>query len=100
MIILIPNEPDAKSLKKYRPISLINCSFKIFAKAMNNRLEKISDILLGPNQTAFVKGRYILESVVSAQEVIHDAVKKGQKGLVLKLDHEKAYERVDWGFLE
>jgi hypothetical protein len=65
MIILIPKELEAKSLKKYRPISLINCSFKIFAKAMSNRLEKISDRLLAPNQTALVKGRYILESVVS-----------------------------------
>jgi hypothetical protein len=35
-------------LKKYRPISLIHCSFKIFAKALNNRLELISDRLLTP----------------------------------------------------
>jgi hypothetical protein len=100
MIILIPKEEDAKSLKKFRPISLINCSFKIFAKALNNRLETISDRLLAPNQTAFVKGRYILVSVVSVHEIIHDTVKKGQKGLVLKLDYEKAYDRVDWQFLE
>jgi hypothetical protein len=30
MIILIPKEAEAKTLKKFRPISLINCSFKIF----------------------------------------------------------------------
>jgi hypothetical protein len=47
-----------------------------------------------------VKGRYILESVVSAQEIIHDAIKSGQKVLVLKLDYEKTYDRVDWQFLE
>jgi hypothetical protein len=62
---------------------------------MNTRLESICDRMLAPNQTAFIKGRYILESVVSEQEIIHDAVKNGQKGLVLKLDYEKTYDRVD-----
>jgi hypothetical protein len=42
---------------------------------------------------------YILESVVSAHEVIHDAVHKGQSGFIFKLDYEKAYDRVDRDFL-
>jgi hypothetical protein len=65
MIILLPKEDEARSLKKFRPISLINCNFKIFTKTLNNMLELISDRLLVPNQTAFMKDRYILESVVS-----------------------------------
>jgi hypothetical protein len=75
MIILISKEEEATTLKKFRPISLINCSLKVFSKAMNNRLESISDRLLGPNQTTFIKGRYILESVVAAHEIIHETVK-------------------------
>jgi hypothetical protein len=78
MIILIPKEDEARTLKKFRPISLINYSFKVFAKALNNRLEMISNRLLAPNQTAFVKGRFILESVVSAHNNIHMAVKKDE----------------------
>jgi hypothetical protein len=100
MIILIPKEKGARSLKKYRPISLINCSFKIFAKALNNMLEIICDRLLAVNQTAFVKDRYILESVVSAHEIIHDAEKYKRKEVILKLDNEKAYDKVCWQFLE
>jgi hypothetical protein len=67
---------------------------------LNNRLEKICDRLLSLNQTAFVKGRFILESVVSAHEIIHSAMRNKEKGLVLKLDYEKAYDRVNWQFLE
>jgi hypothetical protein len=96
-INLIPKEEGVNSLKKFRPISLINCSFKIFAKALNNRLERICDRLLAPNQTAFVRGGggYILESVVSAHEILHDSIKNKEQGLVLKLDYEKTYDRVD-----
>jgi hypothetical protein len=100
MIILIPKEVEARTLKKFRPISLINCSFKVFAKALNNRLEVICNRLLAPNQTTFVKGRFILESVVSAHEIIHRAVKKNENGVILKLDYKKAYDRVSWHFLE
>jgi hypothetical protein len=95
MIILIPKEAEARTLKKYRPISLINCSFKIFSKVLNNRIETLCGRLLAPNQTAFVRGRFILESVVAAHEIVHDTVKGGQKGMILKVDYEKTYDRVD-----
>jgi hypothetical protein len=100
MITLIPKEPDAKVLKKFRPISLINCSFKIFSKLLNNRMIKVADRLVASNQTAFIKGRFILESVVAAHEIIHEIHKKKEEGVVLKLDYEKAYDRVSWSFLE
>jgi hypothetical protein len=100
MITLLPKEDEAKSLKKFRPISLINCNFKIFSKIVNNRLVRVCDRLLSHNQSAFVKGRFILESVVSAHEIIHDTVKRKEKALVLKLDYKKAYDRANWRFLE
>jgi hypothetical protein len=46
MITLIPKEEGARSMKKFRPISLINCSFKIFSKALTPRLGKIIDTLI------------------------------------------------------
>jgi hypothetical protein len=76
VITLIPKELEAKLLKKFRPISLLNCSFKIFGKAINNRLIKLADRLISKNQSAFIKGRFILESVVAAHEIIHDIYKK------------------------
>jgi len=100
LITLIPKEPDAKLLKKFRPISLLNCSFKMFGKALNNRLIKVADRLITKNQTAFIQGRFILESVVAAHEIIHDIHKNKESGVILKLDYEKAYDRVSWSFLE
>ena len=61
MITLIPKENEAKHLKKFRPIRLINCSFKIFAKAMNNRLIRIADRLIASNQTPSLKGGLFLK---------------------------------------
>jgi retron-type reverse transcriptase len=47
-----------------------------------------------------MKGRFILESVVYAYEIIHETTKSNKKGIVLKFDYEKAYDRVNWNFLE
>jgi hypothetical protein len=99
MITLLPKEPDAKTLKKFRPISLLNCSFKIFGKLLNNRLIKVANRLIASNQTVFIKGRYILESVVASHEIIHEVHRK-ESVVVLKLDYEKAYDCVSWIFLE
>jgi hypothetical protein len=99
MITFIPKENDARSMKKFRPISLLNFSFKIFTKVLTNRLTKIIDSLMSYHQSAFIRGRFILESVVTAHEVIHEVHRKGDKGLVLKLDYEKAYDKVNLEFL-
>ena len=100
IITLIPKEPEATDMRKFRPISLGNCSFKIISKAITNRISPIGNRIIAKNQTAFIKGCFILESVVAAQELIHDAHTKGDSALVLKLDYEKAYDRIGWSFLE
>lgn len=56
ILTLIPKEQDAKEMKKFRPISLGNCSLKIITKAMTNRIAPIGDRIISSNQTAFIKG--------------------------------------------
>ena len=51
------------------------------------------------NQSAFIKGRYILESIVVAHEIVHSLHKKKDEGVILKLDYKKAYDKVSWDFL-
>jgi hypothetical protein len=94
MLTLIPKIEEAMDMKRFRPISLINCSFKIFSKVMTRRLGRVSH-----NQSAFIKGRYILESVVIDHEVVHSVHKSQQPRVILKLYYEKAYDRVSWSFL-
>jgi len=56
--------------------------------------------LIASDQTAFIKDRYILESVVAVHEIIHEVHRNKETGVMLKLDYEKAYDRVNWGFLQ
>jgi hypothetical protein len=49
-IKLIPKKGDVTQLKNWRPISLLNCIYKIIAKALDNRLKKISEIVLSRSQ--------------------------------------------------
>lgn len=99
ILTLIPKEPNASTMKKFRPISLLNCSFKIFTKVLTNRLAKIMNFLISSNQSAFIKSRYILESVVTAHEVLHSVHSSNESGLILKLDYEKAFDKVNLDFL-
>jgi hypothetical protein len=99
LLTLILKELGARSMKKFRPISLCNCSFKIFSKVLTIRLGKIADRLISSQQSAFIGGRYILESVVVAHEIVHSIHKNKIPGVILKLDYEKAYDRVDLDFL-
>lgn len=95
MITLVPNIEGARNMKEFRPISLLNRSYKIFSKLLTIRLGKNSQRLISKQQSAFIKGRYILESVVVAHEIVHSVVKSKEPGVILKLDYEKAYDCVN-----
>jgi hypothetical protein len=66
---------------------------------LTNRISKVINRLIASNQTAFIKGRFILESVVTSHEILHSVHKSKHQGLALKLDYEKAYDKVNWQFL-
>ena len=69
-----------------------------FTKVLTNRIAKIASRLITNCQSAFIRGRFILESVVTAHEAIHDVHSRKEKGLVLKIDYEKAYDKVNLDF--
>ena len=99
-IILLPKKSDAKVIQQYRPICLLNVSFKIFTKVATNRISAIAQKLIRPTQTAFIPGRNILEGAVILHETIHELHTKKQDGVIFKIDFEKAYDKVKWSFLQ
>ena len=60
----------------------------------------MTNIIIRPSQTTFLPGRFILEGVVTLHETIHELKRKKQSGILLKLDFEKAYDKVNWDFLQ
>jgi len=99
VITLIPKLKEANQIQQYRPICLLNVVFKIFSKTLMMRVESVLERIISKGQTAFLKGRSIMEGTMSLHEVIHDTKVKKKDGLVLKLDFEKAYDKISWKFL-
>jgi hypothetical protein len=99
ILSLIPKVSGAEQISRYRPIALINVIFKIISKAYACKLDPIAHRIISPNQTAFIKGRNILDGPLALLEIIHDIRKRKHSGVLLKLDFEKAYDRVNWDFL-
>jgi hypothetical protein len=99
-LTLIPMIKLPQCLGDFRPISLLGCVYKLIAKVLTARLAKVMDPLIAKTQTAFLKNRQLVEGVVEVNEVIDYAKKTGKDCLIFKVDFEKAYDSVDWNFLD
>jgi hypothetical protein len=99
MLTLTPKVENPSEMKNFRLISLLNYSFNIFSKLLTLRLEKVCKRLVGREQSVFIRGRYILESVMVAHEVVHSIHKSKDPRVILKLDYKKTYDKVNIDFL-
>ncbi|GKB98886.1 putative RNA-directed DNA polymerase, partial [Tanacetum coccineum] len=98
-VTIIPKVTDPIGLGDFRPISLIGCYYKIIAKVLAERIKRVVGKVVGDVQNAFIKGRYILDGVLIANEVVGHLRKTRSKGLIFKVDFEKAYDSLNWRFL-
>jgi hypothetical protein len=78
----------------------LGCLYKIIAKVLANRLSKVMNVIIAPTQSVFLKNRNLVDGVLVVNEVVDLAKKTGRECMVFKVDFEKAYDSVDWGFLE
>ena len=66
-------------VKNWRPISLLNCDYKIAAKVIANRIKQVLPNLISNNQTGFIKGTFIGENIRLVDSIINMARNAGQK---------------------
>ncbi|GJR16960.1 RNA-directed DNA polymerase, eukaryota [Tanacetum coccineum] len=97
---LIPNVVDPMFIKDYRPISLIGSFYKIVGKLLANRIASVVEDLISTEQSAFVKGRRIMDGLMILNEILNWCKKEKKTTLVFKIGFEKAYESIRWDYLQ
>ena len=101
LLVLIPKVQHPELISQFRPINLCNVCYKVITKTLTNRLKGIMKDLVSPNQNSFVPGRQITDNVIIYQEVLHSMPKnkKGKDTMMIRIDLEKAYDRLSWSFI-
>lgn len=102
-ITLIPKVSIPSFMKDFHPICLCNFVYKIISKIVANRIKPFIDILIDPDQIAFIKGRKISDSIFLASKImsfIHKAEKHKTNWCALKLDMAKAFDRLSRNFIK
>nr|GEW67696.1 hypothetical protein [Tanacetum cinerariifolium] len=100
-LALIPKVTNPTKVMDYGPISSCNVLYKCISKIISNRIIDALKEVISHNQSAFVPGRRISDNILMTQELMHNYHRKsGPPRCAFKVDIQKAYDTVNWGFLE
>ena len=100
VITLLPKPgKDLLLACNYRPITLLNCDYKIIAKVINNRLWPLLPFLVSQDQSGFIKGRNIGDNIRLMFDIIDYANCKNVPSAVLSVDLQKAFDSLNWSFI-
>jgi hypothetical protein len=100
ILSLIPKKyKDARQLKNWRPISLLNTDYKKFAKTIATRLQTVLDNIISYDQQGCLKGRSTYSNIRSTFDIINYTRENDLPGLLAFIDFEKAFDMVKWPFM-
>jgi hypothetical protein len=85
-ISLIPKIPGAYSLKDFWPISHVGGIYKIIAKVLANRLKSVLEKVISKSQSAFIKGRQILDPILIANDCLDSRLKSREQSVICKMN--------------
>ena len=100
LITLLYKKDDKLEMPNWRPITLLCVDYKILSKALANRLLKVIRQLISADQSCGIPGRFIGENIRLMHDIIDYANDHHLPGVILSLDQEKAFDRVDWIFMQ
>ena len=89
---------DSRLIKNWRPIPLMNVDAKIASKALAMRFKKIIRKLVYTDQTAYVQGSFIGESVRLIKDLLEYADQENEDGILFPADIEKVFDSVEHFF--
>ncbi|KAF1892117.1 hypothetical protein Lal_00036473 [Lupinus albus] len=100
-VVLIPKQPGVDKIEEFRPIALANFQFKIITKILASRLAVVAPKIVSHQQRGFLKDRHIHDCICLASEAANllDHKTFGEN-LGIKLDIKKAFNTIDWIFLQ
>ena len=100
IITCIPKDNKPRHFVKiFRPISLLNCVYKIASGVIAARIKSILHKLIHSDQTGFNAGRYIGENTRLIYDIMQYTEENNIPGLLLSVDFEKAFDSVSWPFI-
>lgn len=100
VISLLYKKGDKLLTKNWRPITLLGVDYKIASKAIANRLLVVISDVVDPTQSCGVPGRSSMENSRLLHDIVLHANSTDRGAAVLSLDQEKAFDRVEWSFLQ
>ncbi|XP_039056151.1 uncharacterized protein LOC120198995 [Hibiscus syriacus] len=99
-IALVLKIPNPSKVKDFRLISCCSVFYKAISKILLRRLQILIPDIISLNQTAFIKGRSILDNTLLAQELVRGYNRKNiSPRCSLKIDIHKAFDTLNWDFI-